>query len=37
MVGLLEQRNPTAMRMGYDSLAVMIVFACGLGLLATIR
>jgi cation:H+ antiporter len=33
MVGLLERRNPTIMRMGYDSLAVMILFAGGLGLL----
>lgn len=36
MVGLLEHRNPRVMRMGYDSLAVMILFGCGLGLLATI-
>ena len=36
MVGLLEHRNPTVMRMGYDSLVVMILFACGLGLLSII-
>jgi cation:H+ antiporter len=33
MVGLLERKNPKVMRMGYDSLAVMLLFACGLGLL----
>jgi cation:H+ antiporter len=37
LVGLLQRRNPTILRMGYDSLAVMIVFVLGLGLLATIR
>ncbi len=35
LVGLLERRDPTAMHMGYDSLAVIIVFAAGLVLLYT--
>lgn len=33
LVGLLERRNPTVLRMGYDSLAVMLLFAGGLVLL----
>jgi cation:H+ antiporter len=37
MVGLLEHKNPRVMRMGYDSLAVIVVFGCGLGLLSTLR
>jgi cation:H+ antiporter len=37
MVGLLEQRNPRMMRMGYDSLAVIVLFGCGLTLLFAIR
>ena len=37
LVGLLERRNTTIMRMGYDSLAVILLFFCGLGLLATIN
>jgi cation:H+ antiporter len=37
MVGLLEQRNPRMMRMGYDSFAVIVLFGCGLALLFTIR
>ncbi|HEY0873871.1 MAG TPA: hypothetical protein VGD94_10395 [Vicinamibacterales bacterium] len=36
VIGLLERRNPTVMRMGYDSLAIIVLFFCGLGLLATI-
>jgi cation:H+ antiporter len=34
-VGLLERRDPVFMRMGYDSLAVMVLFAGGLLLLYT--
>lgn len=37
MVGLLERRNPTVMRMGYDSLAVILLFAGGIGLLYAVR
>lgn len=37
LVGLLERRNPRWMRMGYDSLAVMVLFCCGLALLFVIR
>lgn len=37
LVGLLERRNPRWMRMGYDSLAVMVLFAIGLALLFVIR
>jgi cation:H+ antiporter len=33
LVGLLERRNPKILKMGYDSLAVMILFAGGLMLL----
>ena len=33
LVGLLERRNPKILKMGYDSLAVMILFAGGLALL----
>lgn len=33
LVGLLEHQNPTVMRMGYDSLVVMLLFASGLVLL----
>lgn len=36
MVGLLERRDSTIMRMGHDSLAVIILFACGLAVLSTI-
>lgn len=36
LVGLLERRNPTVMRMGYDSLAVIILFVLGVILLSTI-
>ncbi len=37
LVGLLERRDTTIMRMGYDSLIVILLFFCGLGLLATIK
>lgn len=37
LVGLLEHRNPTVMRMGYDSLAVILLFAGGVGLLYAVR
>lgn len=37
LVGLLERRNPTVMRMGYDSLAVILLFAGGVGLLYAVR
>ncbi len=33
LVGLLEHRNRTVFRMGYDSLGVMVLFAGGLVLL----
>lgn len=33
LVGLLERRNPVALRMGYDSLAVLAVFSAALALL----
>jgi cation:H+ antiporter len=36
LVGLLERRNATIMRMGFDSLAVIVLFLCGLGLLALV-
>lgn len=36
MVGLLERKNPQVMRMGYDSLAVIVLFGCGLVLLFAI-
>jgi cation:H+ antiporter len=37
LVGLLERRDATIMRMGYDSLIVILLFFCGLGLLATVN
>lgn len=37
MIGLLEQRNPRVMRMGYDSLAVIVLFGCGVAILSFIR
>jgi len=37
LVGLLEHRDPKIMRMGYDSLAVVLVFAGGVLLLYMIR
>lgn len=36
IVGLLERRDRTVFRMGYDSAAVMLVFAMGISLLAGI-
>ncbi|WP_129791299.1 sodium:calcium antiporter [Sphingosinicella sp. CPCC 101087] len=36
MVGLLEHRDRTILRMGYDSLAVILIFIAGLALLATL-
>jgi hypothetical protein len=36
MVGPLERRDPTVLQKAYDFLAVMIVFACGLVILAPI-
>ena len=33
LVGLLERRNPVILRMGYDSLCVILLFALGLVLL----
>jgi cation:H+ antiporter len=33
LIGLLERRNPTVLRMGYDSLAVVVLFAGGVALL----
>jgi cation:H+ antiporter len=37
LIGLLERRNPTVLKMGWDSLIVMILFAGGLGLLYAVR
>ena len=37
LIGLLERRNPTVMKMGWDSLAVMILFAGGLVLLYAVE
>lgn len=37
LVGLLERRNPTFLRMGYDSLAVIVLFTAGVGLLYLVR
>lgn len=37
IVGLLEHRNPVVLRMGYDSLAVLLTFAGGVALLFTLR
>lgn len=36
-VGLLERRNPVVLRAGYDSIAVMMLFLGGVGLLYVIR
>lgn len=36
-VGLLERRDSTVLRMGYDSLAVLVLFAGGVGLLFLVR
>ena len=37
LVGLLEHRNPVVLRMGYDSLAVLLVFCGGVALLFGLR
>lgn len=37
LIGLLERRNPTVMKMGWDSLAVMILFAGGLAVLYAVE
>ena len=36
-LGLLERRNPVVLRAGYDSVAVMVLFLGGVGLLYAIR
>ena len=35
--GLLERRNPRILRMGYDSLAVLLLFPAGVALLFVLR
>jgi cation:H+ antiporter len=37
MIGLVERRNRSVLRMGYDSIAVIAVYAAGLGLLYHLR
>lgn len=37
MMGLIERRNRSLLRMGYDSIAVLVVYAAGLGLLYQLR
>jgi cation:H+ antiporter len=37
LVGLLERRDATILRMGYDSLAVIVMFVGGSGLLYVLR
>src|SRR5690606_11330994 len=37
LIGLLEHRNPVVLRMGYDSLAVLLVFCAGVALLFGLR
>lgn len=37
LVGLLERRNPKVLRMGYDSLAVLLLFPAGVALLYGLR
>ena len=37
MIGLFERRNQTVLKMGYDSLAVILLFLGGLGLLYAVR
>jgi cation:H+ antiporter len=36
LVGLIERRDKTVLRMGYDSLAVLVAYAGGVGLLYTL-
>jgi cation:H+ antiporter len=37
LIGLLERRDPTVMKMGWDSLTVIVLFAGGLALLYQLR
>ena len=37
LIGLLERRDRTLLRMGYDSLAVIVLYAAGLAALYTLR
>ncbi len=37
LVGLLERRNPVVLRIGYDTLAILVLFLSGVGLLFTLR
>lgn len=37
LIGLSERRNPTVLKMGWDSLAVMVLFAGRLGLLYAVE
>lgn len=37
MMGLIERRNRSLLRMGYDSIAVLVVYAAGLALLYQLR
>jgi len=37
LVGLLERRNPTVLRMGYDSVVVILLFTGGVALLYAVR
>jgi cation:H+ antiporter len=36
MLGLIERRDRAILRMGYDSIAVLCVYACGLAILAMV-
>ena len=37
MIGLIERRDRTVLRMGVDSLAVLLVYVAGLAMLYTLR
>ena len=37
LVGLLERRNPVVLRIGYDTLAILVLFLSGVGRLFTLR
>jgi cation:H+ antiporter len=37
LVGLIERRDKTVLRMGYDSLAVLAAYGIGVGLLYTLK
>jgi cation:H+ antiporter len=37
IVGILERRDRTVLWMGYDSLAILLLYGCGLGLLYQLR